>query len=254
MAFDIRLRVPEEFGQHIGAQLVEVRSAAACAVGLFKHTFDVIFDEGAHIRLETAPVRMRRRIVGEAGRIVPDIHAVAADAPVGQVADEGRRRAVRALDAAFIVARFKRMRKARLDGTEADADVFARADADRHRARIRIGKRVKDDVREFRFQPLGDGVDKAEHRAGRAVHGFIRSAARFALAVAAVVVLRDGDDAGVRMLFQRGADAFHGDFQNRRICEAELTETRIGNPFAVHQREVFRMRLAVCFLRHQHAK
>ena len=160
----------------------------------------MIFDERLHVRAENVPVRMRDRVVREAGRVVPDVYTVADLAPCFQVADEGTARTVRTADpAAFVVTRFKRVREARFNGAETDTNVVTRTGDRRRRTGVVVRQRVENHIREFRFQTFRNRVDKAEQGTCRGTFLTVDGETVFTLTVAEPVVLGDRDNLRLRI-------------------------------------------------------
>ena len=151
----------------------------AASVTLFEQADGVVVHKEADIGGETAIIRLREKIVGEVGYIVPNKEVGGDGAPVFDVL----------LEANVVCASLQRLREIHFDAAEADDDVFGGFRDFRCLSCILVCKGFHEEVRILFCDVRRDGVDEAEQQAGGAAFFFFDGFAFGALAVATPVVL-----------------------------------------------------------------
>ena len=256
MLLNVTERIPKQLGDQIQAKLVKINAAARGAVRLLKNTAHVVFHHRLYIRLKNAPVRMRCRIMCKAGRIIPNIHAVANPSPIAKIGDKARLCAVGTGDiSTLIVAGLKGMGKARFYRAKTHAHVLAVSDVFWRGTGIIIGKRIKNDVGKFLLQFLCDAIDKAQKRTcGRTLLA-VNGKTAFALAMIMPIVLGNRDDARFGVFGQSLSDGGNADLIYVRIGQTKLCSASAANDtLSVDKGIIFGMAFPVNSRRHHFFK
>ena len=188
----IEIGIPEELRDHPVAQPDKVPGRAA-GVPLLKDSDGVVIDEVTDIRGEHLQVRVRQKIVGEVGDVIPDVKILGNGAPLFDTVDE--RLIVRP-------AVGQRGEERVLDRAKTNHDVVARFDLGRGEPRVVVGECLDQNVGELRLNRLGHLVDKPDQRPGLGAVLLKELLALGALAPAAAVVLRYRDEPCFRRLPQ----------------------------------------------------
>ena len=234
----ILIRIPLEVGDDPLARADEIAEPAAC-VALFEQTDGVVVREEADVGGETTVVRLREEVVGEVRYIVPDEEVGGDGAPIFNVL----------LEADVVRSSLQRLREIHFDAAKADDDVFGGLGDFGRLARILVGERLHEEVWILFRDVRRDGVDEAKQQAGRAAFLLFNRLAFGALAVAAPIVLRDGDHACGGIL----ADFLQGDFDeflaHLFVGEAELITA--VHAFAVDFAVPFGMGVEIFFRREE---
>ena len=234
----ILIRIPLEVGDDPLARTDEIAEPAAC-VALFEQTDGVMVREEADVGGETTVVRLREEVIAEVGYIVPNEEVGGDGAPIFNILAEAN----------IVCTSLQRLCEIHFDAAEADNDVFGGLGDFRCLARILVGERLHEEVWILFRDVRRDGVDEAEQQAGRAAFLLFNRFAFSALAVAAPVVLRDGDHACGGIL----ADFLQGDFDeflaHLFVGEAELITA--VHAFAVDFAVPFGMGVEILFRREE---
>ena len=152
-----------------------------------------------------------------------------------------------------IAALAEGMGETAFNGAEPHAHIGTGFRLERRRAGVLIRQCIKNHFRKFIFQGIGNGVDEPQERPGGRTFLPVNGKAFLTLTVGAVVQLGDGDDPAIRFCQQCFTHIFNGDLQYFRIRETTLVDMGIfrQKPFAVDQREIFRVTFRIKFLGNQ---
>ena len=232
------VRIPQNLCHDVGAKLGEVAGVGE-VVAFFIQTDDIVLSEEACVGEQGIEVREDRDRFGIVCDIVPDVDVVGDLTPCRDVLGD---RVVGVCLAVDIGTGAERMREAALDRTQTDDDVVGRLGlADR--TGIAVGKGIELHVRIVLGKFVCNRIDKADDRAGVRALLVVDCLAVFAHTgqLLTGVVLGDGDDVGVRVVFQQCADGFRGDLQNLGVGQAQLTAALILRRSVGVHAPVFRM-------------
>ncbi len=83
----IPCRVPQQLGQHPGAELGHLGAVRGVSA-LLKDTFDIMLGEELYIRPQDPQVRMRHYVMPEIRRVVPNVKPIAYLRPADDIITE----------------------------------------------------------------------------------------------------------------------------------------------------------------------
>ena len=241
---DERLRrqvgVPHPLCEQPPLQLGEACVPSLAGALLEQHLHAVVAKE-LHVLMEHVHVRERMRVAAEVRHVVPHVETIRLAVPVLHVLEEAHVLRMR--------TRGERTREVAFDRAEAGNHVVAQLRLFRRMARVLVGERLDDLVRELLLHRLGDRVHEPHHRAGVRALLVVHGLARRALAPVAPVVLAHAVELRARILADPREHVRGHETQHVGIREAELRA--LLQALALHHAVVLGMRVEVLLRRQE---